>query len=213
MSKLPVSAHRDAPWRIHEIAPDFEIEDVWSYCAPGAGPDDFGAMLEAIRAAGGPGSSSRLTRALFDLRWRIGRLLGWDKERDGLGARVESLRGRLPEDLRGTAESDPPGSPFTSIYRLPREAALEIANATVHAVMHLGWAEGDDGWELRMAVLVRPNGWFGRLYLAAIRPFRLFVVYPAMTRQWEGAWRSRTTAGGASARGARPPRPGIPPLA
>jgi hypothetical protein len=196
MSRLPKSAHRDLPWRIHEIAPDFEIEDVWSYRAPGAGPDDFGKMLAAIRAAGGPGSSSRISRALFALRWRLGRLFGWDREREGLGGRVGSLRDRLPEDLRGTAETDPSGSPFTSLYRLPREAAREIANGTVHAVMHLGWVEGNDGWELRMAVLVRPNGLFGRLYLAAILPFRLLFVYPAMTRQWERAWRSRSTAGG-----------------
>jgi len=198
MSRLPRTAHRALPWRIHEIAPDFEIEDVWSYRAPGAGPDDFGAMLAAIRAAGGPGSSSRLSHALFALRWRLGKLFGWDNERGGLGSRVSSLRDRLPEDLRGTAETDPPGSPFTSLYRLPREAAREIANGTVHAVMHLGWAEGDDGWELRMAVLVRPNGWFGRMYLAAILPFRLLIVYPAMTRQWEGAWRTRMTVGRAA---------------
>jgi hypothetical protein len=198
MSRLPRTAHRALSWRIHEIAPDFEIEDVWSYRAPGAGPDDFGAMLAAIRAAGGPGSSSRLSHALFALRWRLGKLFGWDNERGGLGSRVSSLRDRLPEDLRGTAETDPPGSPFTSLYRLPREAAREIANGTVHAVMHLGWAEGDDGWELRMAVLVRPNGWFGRMYLAAILPFRLLIVYPAMTRQWEGAWRTRMTVGRAA---------------
>jgi hypothetical protein len=198
MSRLPRTAHCALPWRIHEIAPDFEIEDVWSYRAPGAGPDDFGAMLAAIRAAGGPGSSSRLSHALFALRWRLGKLFGWDNERDGLGARVSSLRDRLPEDLRGTAETDPPGSPFTSLYRLPREAAREIVNGTVHGVMHLGWAEGDDGWELRMAVLVRPNGWFGRMYLAAILPFRLLIVYPAMTRQWEGAWRTRMTVGRAA---------------
>jgi Protein of unknown function (DUF2867) len=195
MSRLPASAHRAMPWRIHGIAPDFEIEDVWSYRAPGAGPDDFDAMLSAIRDAGGPGSASRLSRALFALRWKLGKLFGWDKEHDGPRDHLESLRGRLSGDLRGTVESDPPGSPFTSLYKLPREAAREIANATVHAVMHLGWVEGAGGWELRMAVLVRPKGWFGRLYMAVILPFRLFIVYPAMTRQWEGAWLTRTQDG------------------
>lgn len=197
MSRLPASAHRAMPWRIHDIAPDFEIEDVWSYRAPGAGPGDFDAMLSAIREAGGPGSASRPSRALFALRWKLGELFGWDKEQEGTGARAESLRGRLPAELRHTAETDPPGSPFTSLYKLPREAAREIANATVHAVMHLGWAEGAEGWELRMAVLVRRKGWFGRLYMAAILPFRLFIVYPAMTRQWEGAWLARTQGSGA----------------
>lgn len=193
MSRLPITAHTTHPWRIHEIAPDFDVEDVWAFRAPGAGPDDFAAMLDAIRGAGGPGSSSPLTRALFALRWKLGAMFGWDKEESGRGSRVQSLRDRLPQELRETAEPDPPGSPFTSMYRLPREAASEIVNGTVHAVMHLGWVEGRDGWELRMAVLVCPNGWFGRLYMALILPFRLFVVYPAMTRQWEGAWRATRT--------------------
>jgi hypothetical protein len=39
-----------------------------------------------------------------------------------------------------------------------------------------------------MAVLVKPNGPFGRLYMAAIAPFRHLVVYPALTRAWERAW-------------------------
>jgi hypothetical protein len=58
--------------------------------------------------------------------------------------------------------------------------------------MHLSWVQGADGdHELRMAVLVKPNGRFGRLYMAAIAPFRYLIVYPALTRQWERAWRDR----------------------
>jgi uncharacterized protein DUF2867 len=40
-----------------------------------------------------------------------------------------------------------------------------------------------------MAVLVRPNGLLGAAYMAAIRPFRHLIVYPAMIRQIERAWR------------------------
>jgi hypothetical protein len=58
--------------------------------------------------------------------------------------------------------------------------------------MHLSWAQGANGdHELRMAVLVKPNGRFGRLYMAAIAPFRYVIVYPALARQWERAWRDR----------------------
>jgi hypothetical protein len=58
--------------------------------------------------------------------------------------------------------------------------------------MHLGWAPAPDGGhELRMAVLVRPNGRLGRLYMALIAPFRYLIVYPMLTRQWERAWRER----------------------
>lgn len=52
-TKLPGSEHTARPWRIHEIAPDFRIEDVWSYRTPGAGPDDFPVILAALRVAGG----------------------------------------------------------------------------------------------------------------------------------------------------------------
>jgi hypothetical protein len=38
--RLPNTAHTSRPWRIHDIAPDFELEDVWALPTPG-GPDDF----------------------------------------------------------------------------------------------------------------------------------------------------------------------------
>jgi hypothetical protein len=191
MSRLPTPAHLQTPWRIREIAPEFRIEDVWSFRAPGAGAGDFDAMVAAVRGAGGPGSSSRATRGLFALRWRLGSLFGWDRADAGLGSRVASLSDRLPADLRGTTHGEPRDSVFTPLYRLPDELASELANRTVHTILHLGWVGGDHGYELRMTVLVRPNGLFGRLYMAAIRPFRMLVVYPAMTRQWESAWLSR----------------------
>lgn len=43
----------------------------------------------------------------------------------------------------------------------------------------------------RMAALVKPNGLFGRLYMAGIAPFRYVIVYAAMTRRWERAWSDR----------------------
>jgi hypothetical protein len=42
-----------------------------------------------------------------------------------------------------------------------------------------------------MAVLVKPNGLLGTAYLAAIRPFRHLIVYPAMLRRIERAWVTR----------------------
>jgi Protein of unknown function (DUF2867) len=59
--------------------------------------------------------------------------------------------------------------------------------------MHLTWVQSarNGEYELQMAVLVKPNGRFGRLYLAAIAPFRYLIVYPALTRHWERAWRDR----------------------
>ncbi|WP_131739330.1 DUF2867 domain-containing protein [Actinomadura roseirufa] len=191
--RLPRRAHTDRPWRIHEFAADFRVEDVWAYRTPGAGPDDFPVMLAAMRAGGGFDGQSAPARFLFAVRWKLGALLGWDKARAGLGTRVASLRDRVPDDLRATVDgADSGGTPLTPVYELPDESVRELANKTVHTVMHLGWAPGRDGdHELRMAVLVKPNGRFGRLYMAFIAPFRYLIVYPALTRQWERAWRDR----------------------
>jgi hypothetical protein len=193
MPRLANATHTSLRWRIHELTTDFTVEDVWAFRTPGAGPDDFPRMLAAMRAAGGPGNRSAPVRFLFAARWRLGALLGWDKPSAGVGGRVASLRDRLPDDLRDRTGPDSGVVPLTPVYELDREAARELANKTVHTVMHLGWVPGADGdHELRMAVLVRPNGLFGRLYLAAIAPFRYLVVYPALTRQWERAWHDHT---------------------
>ncbi|WP_418907673.1 DUF2867 domain-containing protein [Glutamicibacter endophyticus] len=193
MARLRNSVHYNHPRRIHQIADGFVLEDLWSIHTPGAGPEDFPALLEAIREAGAPGNSSPVVRALFALRWRLGAIFGWDRDEYAPGAASRSLTEKLPEDLCGTVEGEPV-EVFRPLYRLPNEYASEIANATTHAVMHLGWVQGARGWELRFAVLVRPRNWFGRAYLAAILPFRRLLVYPSLTRQWKRAWLSRLTA-------------------
>lgn len=187
--RLPVRAHTQRPWRIHRIAPDFAVLDVWSYRAPGAGGDDFANFLAAISTAAR--REPLLVRGLFAVRWKLGELFGWDEVAD-----PPTLADRLPDDLRQQDTGDPvPGVPFTRLYQLPDEAAMEVANRTVHGVMHLGWVRTRDGaYELRMAVLVKPNGALGRAYLTAIAPFRYLIVYPALTRQWERAWQQRAAA-------------------
>ena len=80
--------------------------------------------------------------------------------------------------------------PFTPLYVTDDEFALEIANQTVHGVMHVGWVpDGTGGYRGQMAVLVRPNGVLGVAYLAAIAPFRHLVVYPLMMRGIGRVWR------------------------
>ena len=187
--KLPSTAHTSRPWRIHELTPDFRLEDVWALPTPG-GPDDFPRLVEAF-ASGDPGrGSSRVVGALFAIRWKLGDLFGWDDAEVGVGSRVPTLRDRLPEDLRETRSG--PGFdelPFKPLYLLDDEFAAEIANKTMHGVMHLGWVPDDaGGYRGQMAVLVKPNGLFGTAYMAAIRPVRHLVVYPRMIegigRQW-----------------------------
>jgi hypothetical protein len=134
-------------------------------------------------------SSAGATRALWSIRWKLGALLGWDSPDAGLGFRVRTLRDRLPADLREASGPEFDALPFSSLYLLDDEFAAEIANKTMHGVLHLGWVpDGTGGYRGQMAVLVRPNGLLGILYMAAIRPFRHLIVYPAAIRQIERQW-------------------------
>lgn len=135
-NRLPDEAHTSRPWRIHEIARDFRLEDVWALPTPG-GQDDFPQLLEGIASGDPAEGSSFASRTLFAIRWKLGELLGWDDPETGLGSRVPTLRGRLPADLRdGPTGPDPDPLPFTPLYLTDNEWAAEIANKTVHGVMH-----------------------------------------------------------------------------
>jgi hypothetical protein len=174
---------------------------VWALPTPGE-PDEFAELVQEF-ASGDPSqrSSSATARLLWAIRWKLGELLGWDGPDAGLGSRVPSLRDRLPADLRA-APSGPNFDtlPFRPLYLLDDEFAAEIANKTVHGVLHLGWVpNGSGGYRGQMAVLVKPNGLLGNAYLAAIRPFRYLIVYPPMLRQIEREWRAGSTGVGAAA--------------
>lgn len=130
-----------------------------------------------------------MVRFLFAVRWKLGALFGWDHPERSVVGQAGSLCDRLPPDLRQDAAGEAvPNTPFTMVYELRDECAIELVNKTVHGICHLGWVPADDGeYELRMAALVKPNGLLGRLYMATIKPFRHLIVYPALTRKWERA--------------------------
>jgi hypothetical protein len=190
--KLPRAAHTSQGWRIDEIVPDFRLEDVWALPTPGR-PEDFPVLVQGLAAADPAQSLPPAARALWNLRWKLGELFGWDEEDTGLGSAVTSLRGRLPADLREA----PPGPafdalPFTSLYLLEDEWAAEMANRTVHGVVHIGWvAEETGGYRGQMAVYVKPNGRLGSAYMAAIKPVRHLIMYPQMMRTLERRWHER----------------------
>lgn len=192
---LPQSAHTSRPWRIHAVAPDFAVEDVWALPTSG-GPDELPRLVAAIFDSDFPDHAPRIVRLLWEARWKLGEWFGWDDHAVGLGSRVPSLQDRLPAEVR--ARSGDPGvdiAPFSPLYHLDDEFAAELANRTVHTVMHLGWVpDGTGGYRGQMAVLVKPNGRLGSLYMAGIDPLRRYLVYPALLRQIERQWRATAPA-------------------
>lgn len=202
MKRLKVE-HERRPLRIHELVPDFILEDVWALPVEGCA-EDFDAFLEFIGSMDPTATENRPARFLWDLRNRLG---AWfdlgeisspvDGDGDGdlaiPGSAETTLRDRLPADLRSTAAGfDFDSLPFVPLYRTEREAAAEVSNKTVHGVLHLAWVERGDGrYQGQMAVYVKPRGLFGRAYMALIKPFRYLVVYPALMREVGRAWAAR----------------------
>ena len=191
--RLPNSVHAEHPWRIHEISADFRLYDVWALPTPG-GRDDFAQLIHMVSTSDTSDNPSWIARTLFAIRWKLGEIFGWDDPDRGVGRRVPTLRDRLPADLRDT----PPGPdfdrlPFSSVFLTDNEFAAEMANSTMHGIMHLTWVPDDNGgYRGQMAVLVRPNGVFGNAYMAAIAPFRHLLVYPPLMRGIGQDWRALT---------------------
>ena len=165
-----VAAHRARPWRVHTLAPDFELLDLWELpvdADPSRG-ETFDAFLRVFLttgAAGWPiyslrprsvGDVLHLVRlggaaALFALRDVLGRVLTLDDD-DGtrpIPGRTESrVRARLePGDHARDTGVLPPtwAGAFQKVYGFEDEALLEIANRTIHGLLHLSWVEAPGG--------------------------------------------------------------------
>jgi hypothetical protein len=193
--RLSNSEHESHAWRIREVVPDFRLEDAWALPAEG-GVEEFATLLEVMASLDPTKAGSRISRALFAIRYRVGEWLGWDEVADPRDAET-TLRARLPADLRGsTAGFELHVKDFEPLYATHDEWAAEISNRTVHAVMHVAWVEQRGGlYRGQMGVYVKPRGRLGEAYMAAIAPFRHLIVYPALMRQIDLAWSARTPSG------------------
>jgi hypothetical protein len=186
--KLPNNAHFSRPWRIHELTPDFRLEDVWALPTPG-GRDDFPRLVQIVSSFGEARQRLSGVGLLFAVREALGRAFGWDDAADDPAR--PSLRDRLPADLRHSPSTVTPAMGFTPLYQVDDEWAAELINKTVHGVIHLGWVpDQSGGYRGQMAILVKPNGLLGRAYMTAITPFRYLIVYPRMLKGVGRKWLS-----------------------
>ena len=186
--KLPNNAHFSRPWRIHELTPDFRLEDVWALPTPG-GRDDFHRLVQMVSSFGEARQRLSGVGLLFAVREALGRAFGWDDAADDPAR--PSLRDRLPADLRHSPSTVTPAMGFTPLYQVDDEWAAELINKTVHGVIHLGWVpDQSGGYRGQMAILVKPNGLLGRAYMTAITPFRYLIVYPRMLKGVGRKWLS-----------------------
>jgi hypothetical protein len=175
--------------RAHSLLRDVPLHDVWRVALPGGGPSrtmaDVRAVFEVAR------QSHRLSlpvRALFSLRWSIGRLFRWD--RPPPEPEAWSYLARLTDTDRRQSIVEPGtmDGPFTILYAHPMEAVSEIRNATVHGFLVWALEPTSAGYQLFWAIHVLPVSFWTRPYLALIDPFRRWLVYPALLRRIHESW-------------------------
>ena len=193
---VPNARHFDQTWVVHSLNQGFELEDVWEFPIK-AGPQHnleqfrecFQRVFERLETEG-------ISGFLFRLRFFLGQIFGWDKQPPIRNImRAGSLRERYVVSGHGHLPDPETGDrlPFEWVYRLPDEYLSEIDNKTCHAALHLGWVPlGEGRYTVRMAVYVKPHGRLGRFYMALIKPFRRWIVYPAMMRLAAREWRKVT---------------------
>jgi hypothetical protein len=158
------------------------------------GPDDFLALLEVIGSIDPAHGDSAATRLLFRCAAASAmRAAGTATAAIPIpGDHETSLRTRLPDDLRGTAN----GPARELQVHLPHRRRMGRRDVQPDRPRRDAPRLGRPGRRHlpgRLAVYVKPRGRFGAGYMAAIAPFRHHIVYPAMLRQIARAWDARAT--------------------
>jgi hypothetical protein len=207
--EIDPAVHRARPWRVHALARDFRLLDVWRIPID-ADPARGERFQDFVRVflENGVATDSRAANALFAIRFALGRLLRLEPRGERLpipGATETSVAERLtPADRAADqgGEIVAPGAPaeVRRIYVLAEEALLEISNRTIHGLLHLGWIDGEAGRKtVELAIYVKSRGLSSDAYMALIGPFRHAIVYPPWIRRictrWAEAASARAGAG------------------
>lgn len=183
------------PLRVHSFLADIPLHDVWAVDLPAH--SDGVTLSEFLRRARENKSDKADTeinrfplvaRALFGLRFFLGRILGLEAEPKD--ATVASFGNRLTAEDRARSIVEP-GTPeglFRIVYRFENEQLVEIHNRTVHAAALSALVEKVEGYRFYFVVYVRPRTWITPLYMGLIDPFRRWIIYPALLKKIRADW-------------------------
>lgn len=189
--KVSNSRHFEQTLRVHDFMKDFEVEDVWEFPVEleqqDTLPNFYEIMMNALQFISEDGPAG----FLFKLRFFLGRLFGWDEKNESDEVPPGSLRERYKNQNEIKGEmllTSPMTDGFNPVFQFPDECLSEIENATVHAALHLCKVKAKDTFKVLMTVYVKPKGIFGKFYMALIKPFRLFIVYPSLMKMVKKSW-------------------------
>ncbi len=192
MTRVSVVEHQAQPWLVHDLAADYELEDVWRLPVELEPNDSLAEFWDQMQLAISQLNKASPAAILFGARILLGRLFRWDQSPSRPGAL--ELRTRYAALATLEPELEVAGA-FHVVYRLDDEYLAELENSTVQAALHLGRIETPSGHSVNLAVYAKPKGNLGRFYMAAIRPFRLRVVYPTILEAAGRQWSKHKSAG------------------
>jgi hypothetical protein len=200
-------SHYAQPWKVHEIAKDFELLDVWEFpiAADRSKGQDFLFFLKMMRQP--PPEKNRRSaslkflaaQVLVYLRMQMGEVFGLDKNINTLpipGCRETSVKDRLSKkdreqslSLLELGISDYDNSTWQIVYFYKEELLMELSIDPAHALMHFGWVHKSDHiYTAQLAVYAKPRGDFGKFYLQLIMPFRRLIIYPVFMEAVKNIW-------------------------
>lgn len=188
MPQISPTAFYALPLRVHSFLADVPLHDVWAVDLP---MHRVGVTLSEFLRRGSQGGINGLSpaaRALFRLRFFLGRIFRLEDEPKD--AMTVSFANRLTgEDrARSFVVAGTPEGLFRVVYRFENEQLLEIQNRTVHAAALSALVERADSYRFYFAVYVRQRTWITPLYMGLIDPFRKWIIYPAMLKAIRATW-------------------------
>ena len=201
--------HYAQPWKVHEIAKDFKLLDVWEIpiLADVTKNQDFLSFVKALETPPAPKTPPKVSYSigllisgfLLKLRKYMGKIFPLDKNINMLpipGCKETSLKERLTQDdlernldKQETKEKNQKRFGFRMVYLYENEGLRELSNNTAHILMHLGWVHKDENYyTAQLAIYAKTRRVLGKLYLMLIMPFRRLVVYPTVTKSFKYSW-------------------------
>ncbi|MBU1100428.1 MAG: DUF2867 domain-containing protein [Bacteroidetes bacterium] len=170
--------------RAHEILKGVPLHDVWQLDLPDGGE---GRTIEDIRCLSEESEQEFLVQLLLTIRWMLGSLFGWDKEPDDKEGLFQNLISEEDREKSSVSTGKKDGL-FTILYVFPTEAMSEIRNSSVHAALVGVLLPFGTGYRLYWAIYVKPVGHLTKFYMALIKPFRKWIVYPSLLRNIHSSW-------------------------